>query len=47
MADVGPLFASGALQALETSVQGIENAPAAFLSLFSGGNTGKMLVTLT
>ena len=47
MADVGPLFASGALQALETSVQGIENAPAALLSLFSGGNTGKMLVTLT
>jgi NADPH-dependent curcumin reductase CurA len=47
MAEVGPLLASGALQALETSVHGIDNAPAAFLSLFSGGNTGKMLVTLT
>ena len=47
MAEVRPLLASGALKGLETSVQGIENAPAAFLSLFSGGNTGKMLVTLS
>jgi NADPH-dependent curcumin reductase CurA len=47
MADVAPLLASGAITALETTVQGIENAPSAFLSLFSGGNTGKMLVSLT
>ncbi len=46
-ADVGGLLASGALHARETAVQGIDNAPAAFLALFSGGNTGKMLVTLT
>ncbi len=46
MAEVGPLLASGALQSRETSVQGIENAPDAFLALFTGGNTGKMLVTL-
>jgi len=46
MAEVGPLLASGALQSRETSVQGIEHAPEAFLALFTGGNTGKMLVTL-
>ncbi|MES3033966.1 MAG: NADP-dependent oxidoreductase [Gemmatimonadota bacterium] len=46
-ADVGGLLASGALRAIETVQHGIEQAPAAFLSLFSGGNTGKMLVALT
>ncbi len=46
MAEVRPLLDAGTLQSLETSVHGIENAPAAFFSLFSGGNTGKMLVTL-
>ena len=45
-AEVAPMLASGALQGRETLVHGIENAPAAFLGLFSGGNTGKMLVTL-
>jgi len=30
----------------ETVLEGIENAPAAFLGLFSGRNTGKMLVKL-
>jgi NADPH-dependent curcumin reductase CurA len=30
----------------ETVENGIENAPKAFLTLFSGGNTGKMLVKL-
>lgn len=30
----------------ETVMEGVENAPAAFLGLFSGGNVGKMLVKL-
>jgi NADPH-dependent curcumin reductase CurA len=45
-AEVGAMLTSGAVQARETTVHGIENAPSAFLSLFSGGNTGKMLVAL-
>ena len=45
-AEVGGLLANGSLQSRETTLHGIEQAPAAFLSLFSGGNTGKMLVTL-
>lgn len=45
-ADVMPLFRDGRLQARETVMHGIENAPAAFLGLFSGSNTGKMLVAL-
>lgn len=31
----------------ETAFEGVEQAPSAFLALFSGGNTGKMLVKLT
>ena len=45
-AEVGALLANGSLQSRETSMHGIAQAPAAFLGLFSGGNTGKMLVTL-
>jgi NADPH-dependent curcumin reductase CurA len=44
VADMAPWLASGKIVALETVVEGLENTPAAFLSLFSGGNTGKMLV---
>jgi len=44
--DVGGWLAAGKLNAPETFVDGIENAPSAFLGLFSGGNTGKMLVRL-
>ncbi len=46
-AEIRALLAANKLQSLETTVQGIENAPAAFLSLFTGANTGKMLVALT
>ena len=28
----------------ETIVEGLENAPKAFISLFKGGNMGKMIV---
>ncbi len=38
--------AAGKFQSRETVKEGIENAPAAFLGLFSGENLGKMLVRL-
>jgi NADPH-dependent curcumin reductase CurA len=44
LADVTPLVASGAIRYAETTVSGIENAPAAFIGLFSGQNLGKMLI---
>lgn len=44
--DVGGLIASGKMQARDTIVDGLENTPEAFLGLFSGANTGKMLVRL-
>jgi NADPH-dependent curcumin reductase CurA len=40
-------IADGMVRYEETVMQGIEKAPDAFLALFSGGNTGKMLVKLT
>jgi NADPH-dependent curcumin reductase CurA len=46
LAEVAPLLASGQLVARETVVEGLENAPAAFLGLLSGANTGKMVVRL-
>ena len=42
--DMGEMMASGKLQRQETVHEGLESAPDAFLGLFSGGNTGKMLV---
>ncbi|MCC7053119.1 MAG: NADP-dependent oxidoreductase [Gemmatimonadaceae bacterium] len=45
-AEVGAMLRDGSLQPRETTVHGLEQAPAAFLGLFSGDNTGKMLVTL-
>ncbi len=36
----------GRIKAEETVENGIANAPKAFLNLFTGGNTGKMLVKL-
>lgn len=45
-AEIGAMLADGSLQSRETIVHGIENAPGAFLGLFTGKNTGKMLVTL-
>ena len=44
--DMGALLASGKLQAQETVHDGLESTPAAFMGLFSGGNTGKMLVRI-
>jgi NADPH-dependent curcumin reductase CurA len=39
-------IADGKIRYEETVMNGIEKAPEAFLALFSGGNTGKMLVKL-
>jgi NADPH-dependent curcumin reductase CurA len=44
--DVGGLIASSKMQARDTIVDGLEKTPEAFLGLFSGANTGKMLVRL-
>jgi NADPH-dependent curcumin reductase CurA len=46
LAEVVPALAAGHLTARETVVDGLENAPAAFLGLLSGANTGKMLVRI-
>ncbi|MGE0829375.1 MAG: NADP-dependent oxidoreductase [Hyphomonadaceae bacterium] len=44
--DMTQWIEEGKIKWEETVETGIENAPAAFLKLFSGGNTGKMLVKL-
>jgi len=44
--DMGGCIASGQVKSRETVREGIEAAPQAFLDLFTGGNTGKMLVRL-
>ena len=46
LAEVGGWLKSGRIKREETVVEGIENAPKAFLGLFSGGNVGKMVVRL-
>ncbi|HUG38431.1 MAG TPA: hypothetical protein VML54_15845 [Candidatus Limnocylindrales bacterium] len=46
VAAVAPWLASGRIKYQETIVEGIENAPRAFLGLFRGDNMGKMLVKL-
>ena len=43
-AEAGPWVASGKVKPHETIADGLEQAPDAFLGLFSGANTGKMLV---
>jgi hypothetical protein len=44
--EMGPWVADGTVKSTETVVQGLENMPDAFLGLFAGANTGKMLVKL-
>ena len=43
-ADMGKWIAEGKVKWKETIVEGIENAPRAFIGLFTGENLGKMLV---
>jgi NADPH-dependent curcumin reductase CurA len=45
--DMSGWIASGKVKWEETVEQGVDNAANAFLKLFSGGNTGKMLVKLS
>ncbi|MFC4855708.1 NADP-dependent oxidoreductase [Actinophytocola glycyrrhizae] len=45
-AEVGQWLAGGKLVAEETFVDGLDNAPAAFLGMLRGENTGKMVVRL-
>ena len=42
--DMGKLVASGKVKSTETVFEGLDKAPQAFLGLFKGANTGKMLV---
>lgn len=44
--DMAPWLKSGAVKSRETIVDGLEQAPDAFLGLFKGANVGKMLVRL-
>jgi hypothetical protein len=46
IAEMAGWIASGQVKGRETVHDGLESAPDAFLGLFSGGNTGKMLVRL-
>lgn len=46
VADMAGWIAEGRLTWQETVIEGVENAPAAFMGLFTGANTGKMLVKL-
>ena len=44
--DMAALIASGQVKERDTIVDGLEQTPQAFLGLFTGANTGKMLVRL-
>jgi hypothetical protein len=46
LAEVGPWIRHGKLKWQETVLDGIAEAPNAFIGLFEGKNTGKMLVKL-
>ena len=46
LAEAIPAFEAGALQAEETVSTGLASMPQAFIGLFEGRNTGKMLVKL-
>ena len=47
LGDLSRWVAEGKIQWKETVLEGIENAPEAFFSLFRGDNLGKMLVKLS
>jgi NADPH-dependent curcumin reductase CurA len=44
--DMSAMVKAGQITARETVFDGLESAPEAFLGLFRGANTGKMLVKL-
>jgi len=45
-AKMGPWLADGTVKSRQTVVEGLDQTPEAFLGLFKGANTGKMLVKL-
>ncbi len=45
--DMGPWLAAGKIQYREDIVEGLENAPQAFLGLFTGDNFGKLVVKVS
>ncbi|HEY5388061.1 MAG TPA: NADP-dependent oxidoreductase [Thermoleophilia bacterium] len=46
LAEVGGWLAEGRIRLAETMIDGVENAPAAFIGLMRGENIGKMLVRI-
>lgn len=44
IAEIGPKIASGEIAYLEDIAEGLENAPATFMSMLKGGNMGKQIV---
>ncbi len=46
LAEVAPKVASGEIAYLEDITEGLDNAPAAFIAMLTGGNTGKNIVQL-
>jgi NADPH-dependent curcumin reductase CurA len=46
LTEVAPLVAAGKVKAPETVVEGLDNAPQAFLDMLRGGNVGKMVVKI-
>jgi NADPH-dependent curcumin reductase CurA len=44
--EVGTWLSEGRIKYRETVVEGLENAPDAFIGMLRGDNTGKMLVKL-
>ncbi|QFS81493.1 NADPH-dependent curcumin reductase [Roseivivax sp. THAF40] len=44
--EVGPKVSSGEITHLEDVAEGLENAPAAFMAMLKGGNTGKQVVRI-
>ena len=44
--EVAPLVASGRLKWRETVVDGLANAPQAFIDMMKGANVGKMIVRI-
>jgi NADPH-dependent curcumin reductase CurA len=47
IADIGTWIAEGKIKWKETIIEGIENAPNAFIGLFKGENFGKMIVKMS
>ncbi len=46
LSQVAPKVASGEIRFLEDIAEGLENAPATFIAMLDGGNTGKQIVKL-